>query len=59
MTTVDSRNFILNGGYLQKGRERNLRPEDLGKKTLNLAPSRYVELVPRSTGRGSGCWAGR
>ncbi|KIW69315.1 hypothetical protein PV04_05197 [Phialophora macrospora] len=41
MTTVDSRNFILNGGYLQKGRERNLRPEDLGKKTLNLAPSRW------------------
>jgi hypothetical protein len=40
MTTVDSRNFILNGGYLQKGRDKNLRPDDLGRKTLNLAPSR-------------------
>ena len=40
MTTVDSRTFILNGGYLQKGREKNLRPADLGNKTLNLAPSR-------------------
>jgi hypothetical protein len=45
MTSVDSRNFILNGGYLQKGREKNLRPEDLGKRVLDLAPSRYVNLT--------------
>ncbi|KIY02960.1 uncharacterized protein Z520_01425 [Fonsecaea multimorphosa CBS 102226] len=42
MTTVDSTKFLANGGYLQKGREKNLRPVDLGRKTLSLAPSRYA-----------------
>lgn len=40
MTTVDSKSYLANGGYLQKGAEKNVRPEDLGKKVLDLLPSR-------------------
>ncbi len=42
MTTVDNPQFLASGGYLQKGRDKNVRPVDLGKKTHDLAPSRYV-----------------
>jgi hypothetical protein len=41
MTTVDSTHFLANGGYLQKGREKNLTAMDLGQKTHDLVPSRY------------------
>ena len=41
MTTVDSTHFLANGGYLQKGKEKNLTAIDLGRKTHDLVPSRY------------------
>ncbi|KAK5551796.1 hypothetical protein LTR46_010153 [Exophiala xenobiotica] len=41
MTTVDSTTFLADGGYLQKGKEKNLRAVDLGRKTHNLPPSRW------------------
>lgn len=40
MTTIDNPGFLANGGYLQKGREKNVRPADLGKRVHDLAPSR-------------------
>ena len=42
MTAIDSKGFLSNGGYLQKGREKNIRPEDLGRRTYDLVPSRYA-----------------
>jgi hypothetical protein len=44
MTTVDSKSYLANGGYLQKGAEKNVRPEDLGKKVLDLLPSRWANM---------------
>jgi hypothetical protein len=44
MTTVDSKSYLANGGYLQKGAEKNVHPEDLGKKVLDLLPSRWADM---------------
>ena len=41
MTTVDNRTFLASGGYLQKGRVKNVRAQDLGQKIGDLLPSRY------------------
>lgn len=41
MTSVDSSTFLSGGGYLQKGLEKNVKPEDLGNETHFLAPSRW------------------
>ena len=41
MTSVDNSTFLPNGGYLQKGRETNIRAKDLGNKAHYLAPSRW------------------
>lgn len=41
MTSVDNSTFLPNGGYLQKGREKNIRAKDLGNKAHYLAPSRW------------------
>jgi hypothetical protein len=44
MTTVDSKSFLIDGGYLQKGPEINVREVDLQKKVSDLLPSRSVDL---------------
>lgn len=41
MTSVDNCAYLPNGGYLQKGRVKNIRPEDLGSKAHYLPPSRW------------------
>lgn len=45
MTAVDSRTYLEDGGYLQKGRKVNLREVDLEKKVSDLLPSRYYPAV--------------
>jgi hypothetical protein len=47
MTTVDSSNFLIEGGYLQKGKLTNVRPKDLGQKAYYLPPSRYIGGMDR------------
>ncbi|RFU28649.1 hypothetical protein B7463_g7676, partial [Scytalidium lignicola] len=41
MTSVDSKSYLANGGYLQKGTEVNLRETDLQKDVQDLLPSRW------------------
>lgn len=41
MAVVDGKNFLRNGGFLQKSETVNLSPKDLGKKEHYLAPSRW------------------
>jgi hypothetical protein len=41
MASVDSNDYLANGGYLQKGRKVNLCEADLGKEVQDLLPSRY------------------
>lgn len=41
MTSVDSNTFLADGGYLQKGVDKNNKPGDLGNKAHFLAPSRW------------------
>lgn len=40
MTAIDSKVFLTEGGYLQKGIEVNIREIDLVKKVADLLPSR-------------------
>jgi hypothetical protein len=42
MTSVDSKTFVANGGYLQKGLDVNSSEKDLGNHVLDLLPSRSV-----------------
>lgn len=41
MTSVDSSTFLSDGGYLQKGAEKNIKPGDLGNIAQFLPPSRW------------------
>lgn len=41
MTSVDSNTFLSDGGCLQKGVDKNIKPGDLGNKAHFLAPSRW------------------
>lgn len=43
MSSIDSDEYLANGGYLQKGSKRNLREENLGKDIQDLLPSRYAD----------------
>ena len=41
MASVDTKEYLSNGGYLQKGVNGNLGEADLGNKVHDLLPSRY------------------
>lgn len=44
MAAVDSKSFLTNGGYLQKGREVNIREVDIEKTVSDLLPSRLANI---------------
>jgi hypothetical protein len=41
MASADSKMYLINGGYLQKGTKSNLREADLEKDVQDLLPARY------------------
>jgi hypothetical protein len=41
MSLVDSRTYLANGGYIQKGVEVNVLESDLGNEVQDLLPSRW------------------
>jgi hypothetical protein len=43
MTSADSKEYLVNGGYLQKGANFNICEADLQKEVQDLLPSRSVE----------------
>lgn len=40
MTSVDSKTYLADGGYLQKGADKNLGEDDLKKEVQDMLPSR-------------------
>jgi hypothetical protein len=41
MSQVDSRKYLANGGYIQKGAEANVYEADLSNEVQDLLPSRW------------------
>ncbi|KAG4439938.1 hypothetical protein IFR05_004564 [Cadophora sp. M221] len=41
MTDIDSKTYLANGGYLQKGVKVNILEQDLGNEVQDLLPSRW------------------
>jgi len=41
MASIDTKKYLADGGYLQKGANGNLGEADLGNEAHDLLPSRY------------------